>query len=40
MRSKPAPLGEISLDFADTPPRRDENLPYEHAQMGQSGKPE
>ena len=40
MRSKPAPLGEISLDFADIPPRRDENLSYEHVQMGQSGKPE
>ena len=38
MRSKPAHLVEISLDFADIPPRRDENFPYEHAQVGQPGK--
>ena len=38
MRSEPARLGEISLDFARTPPRRDENFPYEHGQVGQSGK--
>ena len=30
MRSEPARLGEISLDFAEIPPRRDENFPYEH----------
>ena len=31
MRSEPAHLGGISLDFAGIPPRRDENFPYEHA---------
>ena len=31
MRSEPACLGGISLDFAGIPPRRDENFPYEHA---------
>ena len=31
MRSKPAHLGEISLDFGEIPPRREENFPYEHA---------
>ena len=30
MRSEPARLGEISLDSAEIPPRRDENFPYEH----------
>ena len=38
MRSEPARLGEISLDFAEIPPRQDENLPYEHAQVGHPGK--
>ena len=38
MGSEPARLGGISLDFARMPPRRDENLPYEHAQMGQPSK--
>ena len=38
MRSEPARLVGISLDFASTPPRRDENFPYEHAQEGQPGK--
>ena len=38
MRSEPARLGGISLDFAGIPPRRDENFPYEHAQVGQPGK--
>ena len=33
MRSKPARLGEISLDFVGIPHRRDENFPYEHAQV-------
>ena len=33
MRSKPALLGEISLDFAEISPRRDENFPHEQAQM-------
>ena len=28
MRSEPARLAEISLDFAEIPPRQDENLPY------------
>ena len=37
MRSKPARLGEISLDFADIQHRRDENFPYEHA--GKKWKP-
>ena len=31
MRSEPARLAGISLDFAGIPPRRDENFPYEHA---------
>ena len=38
MRSEPARLGGISLDFARIPPRWDENFPYEHAQVGQSNK--
>ena len=38
MRIERARLGEISLDFAEIPPRRDENFPYEHAQVGQPGK--
>ena len=38
MRSEPAHLGEISLDFAEIPPRWDENFPYEHAQVGQARK--
>ena len=38
MRSEAARLGEISLGFAGIPPRWDENLPYEHAQVGQPGK--
>ena len=38
MRSEPAPLCEISLDFAEIPTRWDENFPYEHAQVGQPGK--
>ena len=37
MRSDPACQGEISLDLADIPSRRDENFPYEHAQVGQPG---
>ena len=37
MRSESAHLG-ISLDFAGILPRRDENFPYEHAEVGQSGK--
>ena len=36
--SEPARLDGISLDFAGIPPRRDENFPYEHAQVGQPGK--
>ena len=31
MRSDPARLGGISLDFAGIPPRPDTNFPYEHA---------
>ena len=38
MRSKPARLGRISLDFAEIPPRWDENVSYEQVQVGQSGK--
>ena len=38
MRSEAACLGEISLNFADIPPRRDENFPYKHVQVGQPGK--
>ena len=38
MRSEPARLGEISLDFAKIPPGWDENSPDEHAQVGQPGK--
>ena len=38
MRSEPARLGGISLDFTGIPPRRDEYFPYEHVQVGQSGK--
>ena len=38
MRSKPARLGEISLEFAGIPPRRHESFLYEHAQVGQPGK--
>ena len=38
MRSEPARLGGISFDFAGIPPRRDENFPNEHAQVGQPGK--
>ena len=30
-------VGGISLDFGEIPPRWDENFPYEHAQVGQSG---
>ena len=35
MRSEPSRLGGISRDFPGIPPRRDENFPYEYAQMGQ-----
>ena len=38
MRSEPARLDGISLDFAGIPPGRDENFPYEHVQVGQPGK--
>ena len=38
MRSEPARLGEISLDFAEIPPKRDENFLYEHMQVGQPSK--
>ena len=38
MRSEPARLGGISLDFAGIPPGRDEHFPYELAQVGQPGK--
>ena len=32
MRSEPAGLGEISLDFAEIAHRRDEHFPHEYAQ--------
>ena len=38
MRSEPARLGGISLDFAGMPIRQDENFPYEHAQVSRPGK--
>ena len=38
MRSEPAHLGGISLDFAGIPPKWDENFLYGHAQVGQPGK--
>ena len=38
MRSEPARLGEISLDFAVIPPRGDKNFPYEHRQVGQPAR--
>ena len=38
MKSEPACLVEISLDFAGTPPRWDENFPHEHMQVVQPGK--
>ena len=38
MRSEPAHLGGISLDFAGIPPKWNENLSYEHVQVGQPGK--
>ena len=38
MRSEPARLGGISLEFIGISPRRDENFQYEHAQVGQPGK--
>ena len=38
MRSEPARLGGISLDFAGIQNRRDENIPYEPAQVSQPGK--
>ena len=36
MRSKLARLGEISLDIAEIPPRRNENFPCENL-VGQPG---
>ena len=38
MKSAAAGPGEISLDFAEIPPRRVENFSYEHAEVGQPGK--
>ena len=38
MRSEPARVYGISLDFAGILPRRDKNFPYEPAQAGQPGK--
>ena len=38
MRSKPAYLRGFSLDFPGIQPKEDENSPYEHAQVGHSGK--
>ena len=38
MRSAPVRPGGISLDFAEIPPRRVEDFPYEHAEVGQPGQ--
>ena len=38
MRSEPARLGGILLDFAGISPKWDEDFPYEHEQVGQPGK--
>ena len=38
MRSEPVRLGGISLDFAGIQQRWDENLSYEHVQVGQPCK--
>ena len=38
MGSELARVGRISPYFAGIPPRRVENFPYEHAQVGQPGK--
>ena len=38
MRSEPARLGGISLDFAGIPSKWDENFSNEHAQVEQPGK--
>ena len=38
MRSEPAHLGGITLDFAEIPPRLDEDFLFEHAQLGQPNK--
>ena len=38
MRSEPARLGGIWVDFAEIPPRWGENFPYEHARVGQPSK--
>ena len=38
MRSEPAHLGGISLDFAGDPHSWDENVPNDHAQVRQLGK--
>ena len=38
MRSELARLGGISLDFAGISPRWDEDLSYEHVQVGHPGK--
>ena len=33
MKSEPTRLGEVSLDFAEIPPLREENFLYENAQV-------
>ena len=38
MRNELVRLVEIALDFVEISPRRDEDFPYEHAQVGQPGK--
>ena len=38
MRSEPARLDKISLDFAEISPRRGEDFPYEQVQVGEPGK--
>ena len=37
MRSELAHLSGTSLDFAEIPPRWNENFPYEYVQVGQPG---
>ena len=40
MISEPACLSGISFDFVGIPPKRNDNFPCEHAQVGQPGKVE
>ena len=38
MKSEPAHLGEVLLDFAEIPHRRDENFPYEHSKWARPAR--